>query len=338
MHESGLAGAMGGVHVTLISGGTQELLLPMPQLVDGQVPLCFFVGVNPPEALTDLRLCRLEDSNTVMRVDLVGKDRDVQINWSSVVVLAKNNVTPNTTKPDPYRAATPCVEAQADAIVKLASETSRNTTGAGALARNIQAHIRGLQRKAQPNSLDALAILESGENSICTANANLAAAVMRSKGIACRSIAVIPTISQRLEMHRVVEFYENNRWISSDPSSLLPGTPIKPCKAIIMAKTTIADEKLAMEPRMGSMAGVPYGQETELLTSGVTLSGQDFLWSQAKPLAEFEPSESAIRLAADAWNRYLAHGTLTPGQLKAASARTVAGLAEALDDSTTKTR
>jgi hypothetical protein len=75
---------------------------------------------------------------------------------------------------------------------------------------------------------------------------------------------------------------------------------------------------------MGSMVGCPYGQEIELLSTGVNLSGQDFFWTMAKPLAPFEPSDEAIRLAADAWNHYLETGTLTQGQLKAASAKTAA--------------
>src|SRR6266478_5225428 len=43
MNQSGLAGAMGGTHVKVTSSGAQEVLLPMPQLADGQVPLCYFI-------------------------------------------------------------------------------------------------------------------------------------------------------------------------------------------------------------------------------------------------------------------------------------------------------
>jgi hypothetical protein len=50
--------------------------------------------------------------------------------------------------------------------------------------------------------------------------------------------------------------------------------------------------------RSGSI-GV-YGQEVELLTPGVILIGQDFFWTMATPLAEFEPTDEATRLAAAA--------------------------------------
>lgn len=98
-----------------------------------------------------------------------------------------------------------------------------------------------------------------------------------------------------------------------------------------MSKTSTEDEQLAMKPRMGAMVGCPYGQEIELLTTGINLFGQDFFWTQAKPLAEFEPTKEATRLAAEAWGRYLETGTLTQGQLKAESAKTTAALVELLN-------
>lgn len=330
MKQSGLAGAMGGTHVKVTSGGAQEVLLPIPQLADGQVPICYFIISTPPDAVTEFRLRKREDCNVVVSVRLAGNNPDVQIAWSSVVLLVPQNVTPNTAPADPYRTATSCVQSQADEIAKLAKETWPNTGKASDFAANIQRHVREMKRKEQPRSLDALGILQSGESGICTANANLAAALMRSKGIACRSIAVIPPIAQRLEMHRIVEFFENDRWLPFDPSSLQAEIPTKPWHNIIMAKTTTWDEQAAMKPRMGSMVGCPYGQEIELLSTGVNLSGQDFFWTMAKPLAPFEPTDEAIRLAAEAWNRYLETGTLTQGQLKAASSKTAAEFGEFL--------
>ena len=48
-----------------------------------------------------------------------------------------------------------------------------------------------------------------------------------------RSVAVIPPISQRLEMHRIVEFAESGRWVPFDPSSLHPDIPTRPWHNII---------------------------------------------------------------------------------------------------------
>jgi len=330
MEKSGLAGVMGGAHVQVISTDPQEALLPIPQLADGQVPLCYFIRSTPPEAATEFRLGKRDEGNVSVRVRLAGKRQDIKIAWSSIVLLAPKSVTPNRTPVDPYRKATACVQSGADQIDKLAKELWPTSGKASEFAANIQRHIQEMKGTAQPRSLDALGILMSGQNGICTANANLAAALMRSKGIACRSVAVMPPISQRLEMHRIAEFAEDGRWIPFDPSSLSPDIPAKPWQNIIMAKTTIKDEETAMKPRMSVMIGCPYGQEIEMLTPGVTLFGEDMFWTEAKPMAEFASTDEINRLAAEAWNRYLETGTLTEGQRKSGGAKTAKELVELL--------
>ncbi|HET6495026.1 MAG TPA: transglutaminase-like domain-containing protein [Thermoleophilia bacterium] len=332
MTRSGLAGAMGGARVRLSSGKPQEIMMPVPQLADGQIPICFFISSTPADAVTEYRLRTREEGNVVIGICLAGGDEEVRIAWSSVVLLAPCAVIPNATSADAYRAANPCVQADADEIKELAALTWASSSGATEFADGIQRHIREMARREQPRSLDAVAILRSGENGICTGNANLAAALMRAKGIACRSIATIPTISQEVEMHRIVEFSEGGRWLAFDPSSVQRDVPAKAWQNIIMAKTTIGDERLAMKSRPAAMAGCPYGQELELLTSGVALCGQDFFWTMAKPLAAFEPTHEAIRLAVADWNRYLTTGALTQAQLNASSAATTTEFAERLRD------
>lgn len=328
MKQDGLAGVTGGAHFKLTANSPQEVILPIPQLVDGQVPLCYFIRCTPAESVDEYRLRQRDDENMVVHVRFEGGRREVQLDWSSVVLFVSSAVTPNTTVPEPYRAATSSAQAEAAEIVKLAAETWPASGNAAEFAAQIQRYVQQSQRKEQPRSLDALGILRSGENSICTANANLAAALMRAKGIACRSMAVVPPISQRLEMHRVVEFFDDNRWVTFDPSSLQTDIPAQPWQNVIMAKTTVWDEKMAATPRMGAMLGCPYGQEVELLSSGITLWGQDFFWSMAKPLAEFEPDEESVRMATESWQRYLETGRLTQAQIKAASAKTAAELAK----------
>jgi Transglutaminase-like superfamily len=330
MAKSGLAGVMGGAHVRVISTDPQEVLLPIPQLADGQVPLCYFIRSTPPEAATEFRLGKRDEGDVSVRVRLAGKRQDIKIAWSSIVLLAPKSVTPNRTPVDPYRKATACVQSGADQIDKLAMELWPKSGKASEFAANIQRHIQKMNATAQPRSLDALGILMSGQNGICTANANLAAALMRSKGIACRSVAVIPPISRRLEMHRIAEFAEDGRWIPFDPSSLSRDIPTQPWQNIIMARTTIKDEETAMKPRMSVMIGCPYGQGIEMLTPGVTLFGQDMFWTEAKPLAEFASTDEINHLAAEAWNRYLETGTLTEGQRKCGGARTANELVQLL--------
>jgi len=330
MNRPGLAAATGGVRVRILSSDPQELLFPLPQLVDAQVPICHFVAITPAEAVADCRLRTWDGGAAVMTVHLGGKGREVRIAWSSVVLLAPGKVGLSQAAAESYRQATPCVQADADEIAGLAASLWPATGRSAEFAANIQRHIRQSTRREQPKSLDARGILKSGENGICTGNANLAAALMRAKGLACRTIAAIPTNAQRMEMHRIVEFYDNDQWSSFDPSSVYADVPLKPWQYIIMAKTTIQDEQLAMRPRMGAMIGAPYGHEAELLTPGLTLSGEDFFWTQAKLLAEFDATEQSVRLAADAWTRHMQTGQITAEQLKAASAKTAAAFEAAL--------
>ena len=330
MKSSGLAGAMGGTRVKVTSSDPQEILLPIPQLTGGQVPVCYFINSTPADAVSEFRLRKTADDNVVVGIRLAGKKQDVQITWSAIVLLVPQDVTPDHTPAEPFRTATSCVQSGAAGVKKLALQIWPLSGKAAAFAASIQGHIRTLKRVEQPRSLDAVGILKSGENSICTANANLASALMRAKGIACRTVAVVPPTAQKLEMHRIVEYSEDGRWIPFDPSSLQADIPTRPWQNIVMAKTSVRDEQVAMKPRMGVMLGCPYGQEVELLTPGVILFGQDFFWTMATPLAEFEPSEKSTRLAAAAWVRYLESGTFTPGQLQAGSAKTATEWAERL--------
>jgi len=321
MTRPGLVGALGGAHVKFLKTGSQEVILPLPQLVDGQVPVYFFIRSTPRDATVEYRIQRREELNDIVRVKLKGERlQDVQLEWSSVVLIAGETVSPGNSLADSYRSATACVQADSVTIKRLAKKLWPENGDIENYAQNIQRLIREMKRVKQPRSLDALGILDSGMNGICTANANLALALMRAKGIPSRSMAVIPPTAQRLEMHRIVEYSDDGQRHYFDPSSLHADVPMKTWQTVIMAKTTIADENLSMKPRMGSMQGCPYAQELELLSPGVTLWGQDFFWTMAKPLAEFEPDDEAVSLAIDAWKRYLEEGVLSEGQIKAAAA------------------
>ncbi|MBX9583549.1 MAG: transglutaminase family protein [Gemmataceae bacterium] len=328
MKSGGMAGAMGATRVKVTATDPQEITLPVPQLTGGQVPLAYSFTVSPADAAREVRLRTTDGGSVVLFVRLAGKNQEVQIAWSSVVLLTSWDVTPDRAPVEPYRTATACVQSKSDEVVKLAAETWPVSGKAEEFAANIQKHIGRMKRVAQPRSLDAVGIVKSGENSICTANANLASGLMRSKGVACRSLAVIPPTSQRLEMHRIVEMAVKDCWVPFDPSCLHTDIPAKPWQHIIMARTTTQDEQVAMKPRMGMSLGCPYGQEVELLTPGVILTGQDFFWTIGKPLAEFEATEETTRLAARAWTSYLETGVLTPAQLKSGGVKTAAELSD----------
>jgi len=331
MKGSGLAGALGGARVKVLKAGTHEVLIPIPQLADAQIPISFSITTTPREAGAGYRFCRREDSIVVVNVQLNGsRDQEIKIDWASIILIAHKPVSPNLSPLEPYLQKTPCVQSDAAQVTKLADKLWPDSGKIEAYAANVQEHIRNMKQEKQPRSMDALGILESGGNWICTANANLAAALLRSKRIPARTVVVIPPVGQRLEMHRIVEYFDNDQWLKFDPSSLHKDIPMKPWQNIIMAKTTRADEDIAMKPRMGTSLGCPYGQELELLDDGITLWGNDFFWTIGKSLAEFEVSDEVIDLATKEWNRFLESGKLSPAQVKAATATSAPALLEAL--------
>lgn len=322
MQGSGLAGAMGGVHLQSRQTGSYGVRLPLPQMIDGQTPVCYAVSATPKTALTECRLHAPADGNAFIALTLDVKDgQEVRIDWSCAVLIAARPPAGAGANPEPYRAATACVQSEDPQIEELAERLWPATGRVGDYAAAIQTFIRDMKRTQQPTSLDALGILESGQNTICTANANLACALMRARQIPCRSMATLPTTARRLEMHRIVEYADDGAWILFDPSSVSVDIPLEPWQNIIMAKTTPADEDAAMKPRAGAMAGCPLGHEVEFSRPGLDLYGSDFFWTVGAPLAEFPVTDEAVALTAGEWRRFLASGALSAGQLKAASAR-----------------
>ena len=332
MTKPGLVGAMGGTRLKLLKSGTHQVLLPLPQMTDSQVPLCYYIRSTPRDSAVEYRIQRREELNDIVNETLQGEqNQEIQLEWSSVILISAQTVSSDT-DPDKYLYATACVQSDSARIRELADRLWPENGKVEEYARNIQQFICQMKYVKQPASLDAITILDSGMNGICTANANLALGLMRAKGIGCRSMAVIPPTSQRLEMHRIVEYYSSDQWHYFDPSSLHIDIPMKPWQTMIMAKTSLEDENLAMTPRMGSMPGCPYAQELELLSTTITLWGQDFFWTTARPLTEFDVHDDTLSLAKDAWNRYLQEGMLNQGQIEAASITTSPELSEALKD------
>lgn len=329
MKQSGLAGAFGAAKIRVLLPTLQEITLPIPQITGGQTPISFFICGTPADAVTDYRMVRRDDGNAFLRVRLVGKPQEVRIDWSAVVLLHASGVFESDV-PDTFRIATPCVQSDSPEIKSLAEKLWPQAGKPAEFAANIQRHIRQMKRVAMPRSLDAIGILKSGMNGICTANANLACALMRSKGIACRSLAVIPPNGMKLEMHRVVEFWVDGRWVRFDPSSLYTDIPAETWRNIVMARTTIRDEQAAMKPRMAVMLGAPHGQEIELLTPGVVLFGQDFFWTKAKPLAEFEATDEVTQIAREMWTAFLKSGISTQWQIEAGAKKDSEAMIETL--------
>jgi len=318
MAGPGLAGAMGGIHVRFLSGGSFQMRIPMPLAIDGQVPVWYGISSGTRAMPVEFSLHREEGSAYFVGAKLSGREgQEVVVGWSAVILIAGQAMLEERVRPEEYRAASPCAQSEAGAIRELASALWPDNGMEAAYARNVQRHILGMRQKERTWSLDALGILKSGQGGICTANANLACSLFRAKGIPCRSLAVIPPISRLLEMHRIVAYHAGNEWIPFDPSLLQPDIPLKPWHAIVMAKSSMAAEGMSMRPRVGAMRGCPYGQEAEIAGSGLSLHGDDFFWTLAVPLASFVVDEETFALTTKAWERFLISGMCETGQAAA---------------------
>jgi hypothetical protein len=319
--SEGLTGATGGARVKFLRSSLHELIIALPQVDWNQVPVTYALTVNPESAVGEIRLRTRGDGNVVAGLRLEGEqDQELEIRWAAVVLVSSRPAGATSSDPEEFSRATACVQSGDRKIQGLVRQLNPENGDPTAYAAAIQRFIAGMKQVKPPLSLDAAGILESGANWICTANANLAAALLRAGGVPARSLAVIPATGQRMEMHRIVEYYSGGRWQAFDPSSVLPGIPIDPARYLVMSRTTIADEEAAMKPRMGVSRGVPYGQELEFLDGGLAFAGRDFFWTTAKPLARFEVGEEAFSRAAAAWSDFLRTGRLSPELFQAAAA------------------
>ena len=322
MNGTGLVGLMGGVHLKAQSAGSYDVLISLPQMADSQVPVFYSLETTPRGALQQALIQNYDGVNQAVSIRIKAeKNQEVIINWSSAVLIYSKPLILNSTPPIEFLKPSLCVQSEDSEIATLAEKLWQKSRSVRDYAFNIQKLVMNMNPQSQPKSLDALGILRSGNNMICTSNANLACALMRAKKVPSRIIAVIPTIPKKYEMHRIVEYFDGKEWISFDPSLVNADIPLKPWQNIIMAKTTIADEDLAMKPRLGSMMGCPFGQEAEFSKFGLNFYDQDFFWTMAAPLFEFDVSQETAKKVENLWTSFLKTGFRASAQINATKAR-----------------
>lgn len=323
MKSEGIAGAAGGMHLKAFKSGIYFVRLPLPQLIDFQCPLYYSLRANPESTLEEKKIQQDISKNAFLILKFKAeKNQEIRLEWSSAVLLRDKPFVNNESKADAFISSTPCVQSDSTMIKQLSEKLFPDNKSIKKYAENIRTFIMEMKQKKQPKSLDAVEILESRCNFICTSNANLAAALFRARNIPARSVACLPIISSRFEMHRIVEYFDDGKWFSFDPSGVFGDIPLKPQQNVIMSKTSLEDEKESMKLRPGSMPGAPFGQEAEFANLGLNLFGEDFFWSIALPLAEFEISDEDAEKCANLWKQFLQSGNVDERQNKAALSRT----------------
>lgn len=309
MKGPGTAFARGGIHLKSIKSGDHEILIPMPQIMENQVPLLYYIRCIPENG-AEFSLIERDNANHAVLVKIRGeKDSEIRIEWDAVILFYQGDESlASDICPDIYKKASACAQSDDKGIMELASRLWPDTGETMDFLKEIQSFIKGLKPVSQPSSLDASAMLRHGVNWICTANANLGIALLRARNIPARSLAVIPVISQRLEMHRIIEYCTEGKWLGFDPSSLFNDIPMSPWHSVVMSTATRRDEEISMEPRLGAFPGAPYGQEAEIRTGGIILFGTDFFWTEAYPLSEFPVSRQVLIAVGENWRGFLSDG------------------------------
>lgn len=66
MKGAGLIGALGGARVKVLKEGTYEILLPIPQLADAQIPISYAIVTTPGECAAEYRLRRRADAGEIL--------------------------------------------------------------------------------------------------------------------------------------------------------------------------------------------------------------------------------------------------------------------------------
>ncbi len=318
--DGGLCGGRGAATVKLTGRAVVTLQLPLPQRTAGQVPLVLGVVATPAAALRSLAL-RATDLGTALVATVQDKvGTEVTIAWNAVVLLAERPEPASAEAAAPFRAATECAQADDAAIAALAARLAPGDAAPTALAQALQRWLPQLARRKRPATMDALALLASGNHGICTMNANLGVALLRQRGVPARSLAVLPTNGQRLEMHRIVEWFADGRWHRFDPSLVHADVPMRASQSLVVAITSIGDEERAEAPRPAVPRGCPFGQEIEILAGPAMLSGADFFWTQALPLAAFAAGDEEVAAATAAWQQFEREGRSAATAGRAAAA------------------
>ncbi len=162
-------------------------------------------------------------------------------------------------KRQPWTRSTACVQSDDPAIREKANELAKGTEGVEAYARRViefTAHHQG--KEGVPfDTLDARKGLDCGGS--CTSRANLAAALLRARGIPARTVAHLPTWSGPLYEHWLVEYWHPGAgwvWLESSLGQFRP----LPCTLVVLGVANPEDEDRAFDPLQTRqvMPGAPH--------------------------------------------------------------------------------
>src|SRR5581483_6570692 len=217
-------------------GGEGTVTFPVPGTYRDQVPLDFVVTSTPANVIKGYRLVQREDGlNWLCEVRVAPPKEGALIRWEALVLVGDRaaEALPKATEPSvpeeakPWLKSTGCVQSDDPAIRAKAEELARGAPDLEAYARRVIQFTGNNPVKANSYwTLDARSGLECGGS--CTSRANLAAALLRARGIPARTVAHLPTWSGPLYEHWLVEYLHPGAgwvWLESSLNQFRPAPP-----------------------------------------------------------------------------------------------------------------
>lgn len=277
MMASATISYMEGNYIFVVGQDTsyEEIVFPIPLILDNQVPIYLNLTGNPPELVSNIKLNRRDDTNWVVNLTLspmkAGQKLDVK--WECSIFIMDEGSDEEFLEAGreqydsgDYLMSSLCVQSEHSEIQKKAFDLKSHRDAYETIT-NVLAFLQEIKAKADRDykSLDALEALYHGGS--CVSAANLATALLRANGIPTRILATHPTWFGRHQTHYVMEsFVPYKGWIRMDPS--VGKIPDLSRNNIIMSIIRLQDENSSHSRWQYPMRGVPYLSLPEKLTSG----------------------------------------------------------------------
>ncbi len=236
---------------------TGTVTIPMPGIYREQVPLDFRLTATPAGALQGYRFARRPDGrNWVCVARVTPPKKGAMLNWQSDVLVFERTVAllPKMARPEvpaeaaPWTRATACVQSGDPAIQAKAHDLAQGDPDVETYVRRVIAFTstnRGTGAKF--DSLDAAKAIICGGS--CTNRANLAAALLRARGIPARTVSHMPAWSQGQPFyeHWLTEYWHPGvGWVWIEPT--LGQMQPSPTDVAVLSVSNPEDEDKAFDP------------------------------------------------------------------------------------------
>ena len=276
----------------LVRGEAGTLTFPIPGLYRKQIPLSLKIWAEPKSALVEYRISkRLDGINWTAQVVVKPPASGCVVHWESMILVDgdERKILPKSKFPveapssiKSWTASSVCVQSNQAAIIEKANELGKGTDDIETYARRVMRFTSTNKGNGAPFvSLDALSAMNCGGS--CTSRANLAAALLRARGIPARTVSHMPSWYQHpMYEHWLVEYWHPGAgwvWLESTIQQMQPN----PETVIVLAVSNLYDEERATNfvHLRGIMPGAAY------------LSGCEFS-KELKPAGLVNPQSNTV--------------------------------------------